>query len=106
VHLGLAGVSAERLAEVQGYYWDSWEMDRVGLDALRFKLFAPTLYEPAMAPPGGQVLIVQKVLEMDYAGVSAAGDWHRHKQSVDGFILRELERLLPGIGRRIVVSTS
>jgi phytoene dehydrogenase-like protein len=105
-HLGLAGVEAATLEAVQGYHWASWEMDRVGLDALRFKLFAPTLYEPAMAPPGGQVLIVQKVLEMDYDAVDAAGAWPAHKAAVERFILAELERLLPGIGRHVVACSS
>jgi phytoene dehydrogenase-like protein len=109
VHLGLTGVDAAVLEEVQGYYWDSWDMDRVGVDALRFKLFVPTLYEPAMAPPGGQVLIVQKVLEMDYAATQSAGaiaGWQRHKHEIESFVLRHLERLLPGIGTRIAVRTS
>jgi phytoene dehydrogenase-like protein len=111
-HIGLTGVDAATLEAVQGYYWDSWEMDRVGVDALRFKLFAPTLYEPAMAPitppapPGGQVLIVQKVLEMDYGAVEAAGGWQRQKQAVESFVLEHLERLLPGIGAHVVTRTS
>ncbi len=109
IHMGLTGVEAAALEEVQGYYWDSWDMDRVGVDALRFKLFAPTLYEPAMAPPGGQVLIVQKVLEMDYAATDSAGaiaGWQRHKQEIESFVLSHLERLLPGIGTRIAVRSS
>jgi phytoene dehydrogenase-like protein len=109
IHMGLTGVAAAALEEVQGYYWDSWDMDRVGVDALRFKLFAPTLYEPAMAPPGGQVLIVQKVLEMDYAATDSAGaiaGWQRHKQEIESFVLSHLERLLPGIGTRIAVRSS
>jgi phytoene dehydrogenase-like protein len=102
-HLGLAGVPPEVLEEAQGYYWDGWDMDRVGRDSLRFKLFVPTLYEPAMAPPGGQVLIVQKVQEMDYAAVT---DWPAHKQQVESFIFGHLSRLIPGIEQRIVVATS
>jgi phytoene dehydrogenase-like protein len=102
-HLGLAGVDAAVLEEIQGYYWDAWDSDRLGQGTVRFKLFAPTLYEPAMAPPGGQVLIVQKALEMDY---DAVADWTLHKQAVEGFVLGHLERLLPGIGRRIVVRSS
>jgi phytoene dehydrogenase-like protein len=102
-HLGLTGVSAEELAEVQGYYWDGWDPDRVGTDSLRFKLFVPTLYEPALAPPGGQVLIVQKVQEIDF---DAVDDWQLHKHQVERFILTHLERLLPGLGARIVVATS
>jgi phytoene dehydrogenase-like protein len=106
IHMGLTGVDAATLEEVQGYYWDSWDMDRVGVDALRFKLFAPTLYEPAMAPPGGQVLIVQKVLEMDYAATESGDAWQRHKHEIESFVLGHLERLLPGIGARIAVRTS
>jgi phytoene dehydrogenase-like protein len=102
-HIGLAGVPAETLERAQGYYWDSWEMDRVGRDALRFKLFVPTLYEPAMAPPGGQVLIVQKVQEMDYAAVA---DWELHKRQVESFIFGHLSRMLPGIAEHVVVATS
>lgn len=103
MHIGLRGVPDEVLHDVQGYYWDSWEMDRVGIDALRFKVFAPTLYEPAMAPAGGQVIIVQKVQEIDYAGVA---DWERHKEEVDRFILAHLERVIPGVGGKIVVRSS
>jgi phytoene desaturase len=97
IHLGTRDIPDSVLADVQGYYWDSWDMDRVGTDALRFKLFAPTLYEPAMAPPGGQVLIVQKVLEMD---------WAAHKQRIEDAALAHVERLIPGFARRVVVKTS
>jgi phytoene dehydrogenase-like protein len=102
-HLGLRGVPREALEEAQGYYWDSWEMDRVGRDALRFKLFAPTLYEPAMAPDGEQILIVQKVLEMDY---DAVADWPAHKRRLEDFIFGHLERVIPGIGARVAVRSS
>ncbi len=102
-HLGLRGVPNEMLEEAQGYYWDSWEMDRVGRGALRFKLFSPTLYEPAMAREGGQVLIVQKVLEMDYDRIR---DWQAHKEEIEGFVLTHLERVLPGIRQRIAVKVS
>ena len=102
-HIGLSGVPAAVLERAQGYHWDSWDMDRVGRDALRFKLFVPTLYEPAMAPPGGQVLIVQKVLEMDYAAVT---DWPEHKRQVESFVLGHLSRMIPGIEDKMVVMTS
>ncbi len=102
-HLGLRGVPDGVLRAAQGYHWDSWEMDRVGRDALRFKVFAPTLYEPAMAPPGGQEIIVQKVQELDRGAIA---DWPAHKRRVEGEVLAGLERLLPGIGERIVVCAS
>ncbi|HYL05398.1 MAG TPA: NAD(P)/FAD-dependent oxidoreductase [Thermoanaerobaculia bacterium] len=102
-HIGLAGVEPEVLDQVQGYYWDGWDMDRVGRDSLRFKIFVPTLYEPAMAPPGGQVLIVQKVQEMSYEAVT---DWPAHKRQVEGFVFGHLARMIPGIERKVVVATS
>jgi phytoene dehydrogenase-like protein len=102
-HIGLRGVSNDVLAEAQGYYWDSWDMDRVGTDALRFKLFSPTLYEPGMAPPGGQVLIIQKILEMDYDGIQ---DWAAHKAEMESFLRAGLEKVLPGLEQHIEVWTS
>jgi phytoene dehydrogenase-like protein len=78
-------------------------MDRVGRDALRFKLFAPTVYEPAVAPRGEQILIVQKVLEMDYDEIA---DWPAHKQKIEEFVFANLERVIPGIGERIAVRIS
>jgi phytoene dehydrogenase-like protein len=102
-HLGLKGVPASVLKEAQGYHWRSWDTERVGRDALCFKLFAPTLYEPAMAPPGGQVLIVQKVLEHDYDAVE---DWSRHKRELEAFVFANLERVIPGIGRHVAVRSS
>jgi phytoene dehydrogenase-like protein len=103
MHIGLQDVPANLLRERQGYYWDGWDADRVGIDALRFKLFVPTLYEPAMAPAGGQVLIVQKVQAIDY---DAIVDWPAHKAEVERFILSGLERLMPGIARHMVVRLS
>ena len=103
MHVGLRDVSADLLRERQGYYWDGWDSDRVGVDALRFKLFVPTLYEPAMAPAGGQVLIVQKVQAIDYDSIA---DWPAHKAEVERFILSRLERLMPGITSRMVVRLS
>jgi phytoene dehydrogenase-like protein len=102
-HLGLRGVPDSVLHDAQGYYWDSWEMDRVGTDALRLKIFSPTLYEPAMAPPGGQVVILQKVQAIDF---QAVGDWAAHKREVEAFLLASLERAVPGITARIVVQSS
>jgi prolycopene isomerase len=102
-HLGLRGVSAADLEPLQGYYWDSWDPDDVGRGGLRCKVFVPTLYEPAMAPPGGQVVILQKVLEMDWGEVT---DWSAHRRAVEEFVLGHFERLLPGVGERIVVRAS
>lgn len=103
MHLGLRDTSAEELAKIQGYYWNAWDPDRMGIDSLRFKLFVPTLFEPKMAPPGGQVLIVQKVLEMDFEKVD---DWDRHKQEIDAFVWAGLRELLPDVERRVVTWSS
>jgi phytoene dehydrogenase-like protein len=102
-HLGVKGVPPEKLAAAQGYYWRLWDPDRVGRDALVCKIFVPTLYEPAMAPPGGQVVILQKVLEMDYRAVA---DWAAHKAEVEALVTGHLERVVPEVSGRIVVKTS
>jgi phytoene desaturase len=102
-YVGLRGVPVERLAEAAGYYWDAWDPDEVGRDGLRFKIFVPTLYEPGMAPPGGQIVILQKVLDLDYAAVA---DWAAHKGAVEGRLMAHLETALPGIREHVVVHLS
>ena len=102
-HIGLKGVDPQELEAVQGYYWNHWNPDQVGRGGLKCKIFAPTLYEPAMAPAGGQVVIMQKVLEMDWRSVRS---WSRHKAQVESYLLDHLRSVLPGIDRKIVVCTS
>jgi phytoene desaturase len=102
-HLGLRGVPSEDLDRVQGYYWQDWNPDLVGGRGLRCKIFVPTLYEPEMAPPGGQVVILQKVLELDQ---DAIGDWDAHKAAVEASLLAHFEAVLPGVAQKIVVSSS
>jgi prolycopene isomerase len=102
-HVGLEGVPPEVLEEAQGYYWRHWNPDRVGRDGLVCKIFAPTLYEPRMAPAGGQEVILQKVLEMDYEGVA---DWDAHKAAVEAEVMGHLERVIPGVGEHVVVHLS
>jgi phytoene dehydrogenase-like protein len=103
MHIGVKGISTETLEQAQGYYWNDWDADLMGRKDLTFKIFVPTLFEPAMAPPGGHVVIVQKVLDMDYEGVE---DWHAHKDEIDAYILKNLDRVIPGFTDHIVVSTS
>lgn len=107
-HLGLEGVSAEELERIQGYYWDDWNPDLVGRKGLRCKIFAPTLYEPAMAPPGGQVAILQKVLDLDQETTCdwQAGDWQAHKAEVEAFLVGHLESVLPGVRSKVVSRSS
>ncbi|MCB1032346.1 MAG: hypothetical protein KDD47_00745, partial [Acidobacteria bacterium] len=102
-HIGLEGVSRDVLEEAQGYYWNSWDPERVGIDALRCKIFAPTLYAPGLAPPGGQIVILQKVLDLDY---DAVADWSAHKVALEKALFRHLEEVVPGISERVVVRLS
>jgi phytoene dehydrogenase-like protein len=102
-HLGLRGVAAADLEAAQGYYWADWNPDEVGRGALVGKIFVPTLYAPDLAPPGGQVVILQKVLDMDVLEVA---DWAAHKAGVESFLFALLERALPGIGAHVVVHSS
>jgi phytoene dehydrogenase-like protein len=103
MHLGLRGIARARLEEIQGYHWVDWDTERMGQDSLKFKLFVPTQFEPRMAPPGGEVLIVQKVLEFDYDAVT---DWQTHKTQVDEFVWTELRRLAPELEAATVTWSS
>lgn len=100
VHIGLEGVSHEDLEAAQGYYWQSWDPNEVGGEGLRCKIFVPTLYEPRMAPPGGQIVILQKVLAVDYKDIP---DWQAHKARVEERLLNHLRAVLPGIDHHIKV---
>ena len=103
MHIGLKNTSRETLERIHGYYWNGWDSDRVGFEAFKFKLFAPTLYEPALAPEDCHVLVVQKVIEFDFDTVQ---DWAAHKQSIEEFVYTELEKIVPDFQSRIVVSLS
>lgn len=115
-HIGLEGVPIERLEEVQGYYWAHWDPERVGRDGLVCKIFAPSVYDPEIAPEGRQAVILQKVLDMahhapghDGLGHDAPGeafDWDRHKREIERFVLDHFESVLPGVSERITVCLS
>ena len=102
-HVALRGVSRQDLDAAQGYYWAGWDHDEVGRSALIGKIFAPTLYEPARAPAGGQVAILQKVLDIDPAAIA---DWPAHKAAVESRLLDHLETALPGSRARSVAVSS
>ncbi len=103
VHIGLQGVSHEVIEQAQGYYWEGWNSDEVARGSLWGKIFSPTVYEPRMAPPGCQIVILQKVIELDYDAVT---DWPTHKQEIEDFLISKLEAAIPGIGEKIVVKTT
>ena len=98
VHVGLKGIDTEVLRAAHGYHWDSWDSDRVATNA--FKIFVPTMYEPAMAPPGGHIVIVQKLTDVDYDSID---DWATHKAKVEAYIMQNLERVMPGFTQKVVV---
>jgi prolycopene isomerase len=101
VHVGLKNMDVEELRAAHGYHWDSWDSDRVATNS--FKIFVPTLYEPAMAPPGGQIVIVQKLTDIDYDSIA---DWTTHKAKVEDYIMQNLERVMPGFTQKVVIKLS
>lgn len=110
-HIGLRGVPAEALERAQGYHWRHWDPDRVGRDGLICKIFVPTLYEPEMAPPGGQIVILQKVLDMEARGLEPGASWTpvrwaAHKAEVEAEVTGYLERVIPGVREHVVVQVS
>ena len=98
VHLGLRDQPLDALERSAGYHWRSWDTERVASDM--FKIFVPTAFEPAMAPSGGQIVVLQKVVELDYERVD---DWGAHKQAVECDLMQRLDAALPGIESRAVV---
>jgi phytoene dehydrogenase-like protein len=99
VHLGLRGMDPERLAAVAGYHWRSHDPEDVLRDV--FKIFVPTQYDESVAPPGCQILIVQKLTPIVWNEVS---DWHEHRRKIHEQIMRRLRHLLPELDRHIVVN--
>lgn len=102
-HIGLRDVAPEFLADIQGYYWNKWDPDLLGRGGLRFKVFVPSLFEPAMAPPGHQTVIIQKVIDLDYGGIT---DWPAHKQEIEDYVLSNLAKLIPNFHDKLVTYSS
>jgi phytoene dehydrogenase-like protein len=100
-HMGLKDISLEELRRAEGYHWSSWNAEDVATHA--FKVFLPTAFDPALAPPGGQILIVQKLTDINYESIQ---DWTAHKAAVEKYILQGLERCLPGLSSKVVVKLS
>src|SRR5947209_1561774 len=101
LHIGLKDISLEELRKAEGYHWSSWDSENVATNA--FKVFLPTVFDPALAPPGGQIIIVQKVTKVDFDKVD---DWPSHKAEIENWILSSLERSIPGVSDRIVIKLS
>ena len=101
VHLGLRDVPLSALESKTGYHWRSWNSEEVVYDA--FKIFVPTMYEPKMAPPGGQVIILQRIMEIGYDRIA---DWAAHKMRVEDDLVARLEAVIPGVSEHIVTRQS
>jgi len=102
-HIGVRGIPTSLLQKAQGYYWRGWDADRVARGDFDCKVFVPSLYAPAMAPPDGHVVVVHKVTEIDYDSIS---DWRAYKKSVEEFVLARVEQAIPGFRDRIEVCLS
>lgn len=101
VHIGLKDIPLADLRTMEGYHWSSWDAESVSTSA--FKVFLPTAFDPNLAPVGGQIVIVQKLTELDYDSIQ---DWPAHKRAVEEKILASLENCLPGFSKNIVVKLS
>lgn len=101
LHIGLKDISLEELRKAEGYHWSSWDAENVATNV--FKVFLPTVFDPAMVPSGGQIIIVQKVTRVDFDKVV---DWSAHKAAIENWILNSLERCIPGLSSKIVVKLS
>ena len=101
VHMGVKDISLDELRKAEGYHWSSWNAEDVSTCA--FKVFLPTSFDRELAPPGGQIVIVQKLTAIDYESIQ---DWPAHKAAVENYILTSLEQCLPGFATKIVVKLS
>lgn len=102
LHVGLKDISLKDLRQAEGYHWSSWDAEDVATHA--FKIFLPTAFEPSLAPPGGQIVIVQKILDGD--GDFGAADWVARKAAVEDNLLQSLNRLIPGFSTKVVTKFS
>jgi phytoene dehydrogenase-like protein len=98
MHIGVRGMDPERLAGAEGYYWSCFDPH----DAVRnvFKIFIPTHFDPNIAPPGCQIIIIQKLTPVNFERI---GNWAAHKSATEQVIMGRLRRIFPGIDGHIVV---
>jgi phytoene dehydrogenase-like protein len=101
VHLGLRGMDPDRLAEAEGYYWTKYDTSDIMKNV--FKIFIPTHFDPNIAPPGCQIMIVQRASPVRFDEVT---DWAAHKAELENRTMERLRELLPEIDNRIVVKCS
>jgi prolycopene isomerase len=101
MHIGLKGMDPAALHAAEGYYWDSLDSG----DVVRgvFKVFIPTHFDPDIAPPGCQIIIIQKLVPVRLEEVT---DWAGHKQAIEDRILTRLREIFPGFDDHVVVRLS
>jgi phytoene dehydrogenase-like protein len=97
VHIGLRNQPPDELDRAAGYHWRSWDTERVATDM--FKIFVPTAFDPSVAPPGCQIVVLQKVTAVDYENIR---DWAAHKLAIETDLMQRLEAVIPGVGARMV----
>jgi phytoene dehydrogenase-like protein len=100
-HIGLRGMDEKKLADAEGYYWNSFNTSDIIPNV--FKIFVPTHFDPSIAPPGCQILIVQRPSPVR---VDEVTDWAAHKAEIEGKTMAGLRKVLPGIDDHIVVRSS
>ena len=101
MHIGVRGMDPQELARAEGYHW--YSSDTSNLPAHVFKIFVPTHFDPSIAPPGCQILILQKITPAPFDGST---DWPAHKQQVDNLLLGRLKTILPTLEQHTVVRLS
>jgi prolycopene isomerase len=101
MHFGLRGLDPAALAKTEGYYWTSYDPG----DAIRnvFKVFIPTHFDANIAPPGCQIVIIQKLMPKRIEEVQ---DWAAHKAEVEEHVMSRLRHIIPGIEEHTVVRLS
>ena len=100
-HIGLRGMDPAKLAEAEGYYWNDCATSDIMKNV--FKIFIPTHFDPTIAPPGCQILIVQRPSPINF---ESEKDWDAHRAEVENRTMAALRRVLPGIDDHIVVKCS
>jgi phytoene desaturase len=98
IHFGLRGMDPDQLARAEGYYWTCYDP----ADAYRnvFKVFIPTHFDPSIAPPGCQIVIIQKLTPVRIEEIT---DWAAHKAAVENQVMSRLRDIIPGIEEHTVV---
>ena len=100
-HLGLRGMDPKALAAAEGYHWTSYDPADVARTV--FKIFIPTHFDPSIAPPGCQIIILQRLTPVRIEHIL---DWPAHKAMVESRTMARLRQILPGIDSHIVVKLS